>query len=54
MQRGESYNRCDRIGRKPEHGVNYYAYKAVRADGAPEADTAKWQFLSRHLRNVSL
>jgi hypothetical protein len=33
--------------------VNYYAHTAVKADGAPDLDTAKWQLLSTHLRNVA-
>jgi CRISPR-associated endonuclease/helicase Cas3 len=33
--------------------VVYYAHTAVRADGTPERDTAKWQLLSTHLRNVA-
>jgi hypothetical protein len=32
--------------------VEYYAHTAVRADGGPESNTAKWQPLSTHLRNV--
>ena len=33
--------------------MNYFAHTAVRADGKPELDTANWQFLSSHLRNVA-
>ena len=33
--------------------MEYYAHTAVRADGKPELDTAKWQLLSRHLLNVA-
>jgi CRISPR-associated endonuclease/helicase Cas3 len=33
--------------------VNYYAHTAVRSDGTPERDTANWQLLSTHLRNVA-
>lgn len=33
--------------------MEYYAHTAVRADGKLERDTAKWQLLSTHLRNVS-
>jgi CRISPR-associated endonuclease/helicase Cas3 len=33
--------------------VEYYAHAAVRADGKPESNTAKWQLLATHLRNVA-
>ena len=33
--------------------VNYYAHTAVRSDGKPDPDTAKWQLLSTHLGNVA-
>ena len=52
-RRGEGYNRCGRVGRKPEHKVEYYAHTAVRSDGTPDLDTANWQLLSTHLRRVS-
>jgi len=34
-------------------GVNYYAHTAVRSDGSPELETAKWQLLSTHLRGAN-
>jgi CRISPR-associated helicase Cas3/CRISPR-associated endonuclease Cas3-HD len=33
--------------------VEYYAHTAVRSDGTPDLDTAKWQLLCIHLRNVA-
>jgi CRISPR-associated endonuclease/helicase Cas3 len=33
--------------------VEYYAHTAVKSDGTPDLDTAKWQLLSTHLRNVA-
>ena len=33
--------------------MEYYAHTAVRSDGTPDLDTAKWQLLSTHLRNVA-
>ena len=33
--------------------MEYYAHTAVRVDGKPDPDTAKWQLLSTHLRNVA-
>lgn len=33
--------------------MNYYAHTAVNADGSPDLDTARWQLLSTHLRNVA-
>ena len=33
--------------------MNYYAHTAVRPDGTPDPDTANWQLLSTHLRNVA-
>jgi len=33
--------------------VNYYAHTAVRPDGKPDPNPAKWQLLSTHLRNVA-
>ena len=33
--------------------MNYYAHTAVSADGTPNPDTAEWQLLSTHLRNVA-
>lgn len=33
--------------------MNYYAHTAVKADGSPDSDTANWQLLSMHLRNVA-
>ena len=53
-RRKESYNRCGSVRRKPEHKVEYYAHTAVRPDGTPDRDTAKWQLLSTHSRNVGL
>ena len=33
--------------------MNYYAHTAVRSDGSPELETAKWQLLSTHLRGAN-
>ena len=33
--------------------MNYYAHTAVNSDGTPDPDTARWQLLSTHLRNVA-
>jgi len=46
------YKRCGKARNGPEHEVNYYAHTAVKPDGTPDPDTAKWQLLSTHLRNV--
>ena len=32
--------------------MEYYAHTAVRADGKPDPDTAKWLVLSAHLRSA--
>jgi hypothetical protein len=34
--------------------MEYYAHTVVRADGAPDPDTANGQLLSMHLWNVCL
>ncbi len=52
MQRLGDYKRCSRIGSRLEPKVNYYAHTAVRADGKPELDTAKWQLLPISLLSV--
>jgi hypothetical protein len=52
-RRREDYNRCGRVGRKPEHEVEYYAHTAVGADGKPDRNPAKWQLLSTHLRGAN-
>jgi hypothetical protein len=33
--------------------VNYYAHTAVKPDGMPDPNSARWQLLSTHLRNVA-
>jgi CRISPR-associated endonuclease/helicase Cas3 len=33
--------------------VNYYAHTAVKSDGTPDPDTARWQLLYTHLRDVA-
>ena len=33
--------------------MNYDAHTAVNIDGMPYPDTAKWQLLTTHLRNVA-
>ncbi|HOC55101.1 MAG TPA: hypothetical protein PKI20_05735 [Verrucomicrobiota bacterium] len=44
------YKRGGKASSGPEHEVNYYAHTAVKSDGTPDPDTAKWQLLSTHLR----
>jgi CRISPR-associated endonuclease/helicase Cas3 len=53
MGRARSYKRFDKAETRLGHEVNYYAHTAVRSDGTPERDTANWQLLSTHLRNVA-
>jgi CRISPR-associated endonuclease/helicase Cas3 len=53
MGRARGYKRFGKVGSRLGHEVNYYAHTAVRSDGTPERDTANWQLLSTHLRNVA-
>ena len=53
MGRARGYKRSDKAGEGIGYDLNYYAHTAVRSDGSPELETAKWQLLSTHLRNVA-
>jgi len=39
-----------RLDEDLRHEVNYYAHTAVRSEGTPDRNPAKWQLLSTHLR----
>ena len=44
--RAGGYKRFDKAGARLGHEVNYYAHTAVRSDGTPDPNPAKWQLLS--------
>ena len=46
MERPRGYKRCDKVGEGIGYYVNYYAHTAVRSDGTPDPNPAKWQLLS--------
>ena len=48
MRRAGIYKRCHKVRTGPEDEVNYYAHTAVKLDGTPDPDTARWQLLSTH------
>lgn len=49
-----TYKRCHKVRTGPEHEVNYYAHTAVKSDGTPDSDKAKWQLLSMRSRIAPL
>ena len=48
LARAGGYKRCDKVGKGIGYEVNYYAHTAVRLDGKPDRNPAKWQLLSTH------
>src|ERR1017187_3799609 len=53
MGRARGYKRFDKAGQRIGYDLNYYAHTAVRSDAKPDLETANWQLLSTHLRNVA-
>ena len=53
MGQARRYKHFDNVAEGIGHDLNYYAHTAVRSDGTPDLDTANWQLLSTHLRNVA-
>ena len=48
MERAGGYKWGDKAGKGIGYGVNYYAHTAVKSDGTPDRNPARWQLLSRH------